>query len=203
MKNFNWDKFANEKNKIAVWCKTEEEAIDFCKQSHEHGLDWCDGEARTSNKTYFEHYEYETCYDFRSFCEINWFELNNYTILEWSNYTNNTPTAFTKSDLKDGDFVLKRNGCVEMVAGGSEVLVCADGFNLLKNINEDLTSAIDEEFDIVRVRRPNTPSDYQFCCFEYEKGELVYDRDSEPPTEEMTLEEVCEALGKKIKIVEG
>lgn len=28
-----------------VHCKTEEEAKDFCKQMHEHGMKWCNGES--------------------------------------------------------------------------------------------------------------------------------------------------------------
>ena len=200
MKNFDWNAFGKERNKIAVHCKTEEEAIDFCKQSHEHGLDWCNGQSRAKN-TEWTSYKENTAYSVDMFSNKDWCKKEGYTVLKWSDYRN-TPTTFTKSDLKDGDFVLKRNGCVEMVAGNSTILVCAEGFNLVKNINEDLTSAMDEEFDIVQVRRPIRSSDYQFSCFEYEKGELVYDRDSESPTEEMTLDEVCKALGKKIKIVE-
>ena len=40
MRKFNWDEFKNKDNKIAVHCKTEEEAVDFCKQMHEHGMKW-------------------------------------------------------------------------------------------------------------------------------------------------------------------
>lgn len=32
---FNWEEFMNRNNKIAVHCKTEKEAIDFCKQMDE------------------------------------------------------------------------------------------------------------------------------------------------------------------------
>ena len=53
MKKFNWDEFKNKDNKIAVNCKTEEEAKDFCKQMHEHGMKWRDGDS------YLEHTEYE------------------------------------------------------------------------------------------------------------------------------------------------
>ena len=41
MKKFNWDEFKNKDNKIVVHCKTEEEAIDFCKQMHKHRMKWC------------------------------------------------------------------------------------------------------------------------------------------------------------------
>lgn len=38
MKKFNWEEFLDRNNKIAVHCKTEEEAKDFCNQMNEHGL---------------------------------------------------------------------------------------------------------------------------------------------------------------------
>ena len=38
MKKFNWEEFKYKNNKIAVHCKTEEEAKDFCNQMHEHGI---------------------------------------------------------------------------------------------------------------------------------------------------------------------
>ena len=41
---FNWDEFKDADNKIAVHCKTEEEAKDFCKRMYEHGMKWRDGE---------------------------------------------------------------------------------------------------------------------------------------------------------------
>lgn len=40
---FDWDAFINPKSRIAVHCKTEEEAKDFCKKMHEHGMEWCSG----------------------------------------------------------------------------------------------------------------------------------------------------------------
>lgn len=53
MKKFNWNEFKNTGNRIAVHCKTEEEAVDFCKQMHEHGMKWRDG------NSYLELTEYE------------------------------------------------------------------------------------------------------------------------------------------------
>lgn len=41
----NWDEFKNAEKKIAVHCKTEEEAKDFCRKMHEHGMKW-----RTKNE---------------------------------------------------------------------------------------------------------------------------------------------------------
>jgi hypothetical protein len=53
---FNWDEFKNKDNKIAVHCKTEEEAIDFCKRMHEHGMKWCTGKSYME-KTNYEEYK--------------------------------------------------------------------------------------------------------------------------------------------------
>lgn len=46
---FNWDEFKNEENKIAVHCKTEIEAENFCRKMHKHGMRWCDYESFLKN----------------------------------------------------------------------------------------------------------------------------------------------------------
>ena len=63
---------------------------------------------------------------------------------------------------------------------------------------DDLTHVRDEEYDIVAVRRPRYKGDCMFKAFEFELGELVYERKE---VEEMTLAEVCKLLGKEIKII--
>lgn len=110
---------------------------------------------------------------------------------------------FTKEDLKTGDVVLRRNGVVEIVCRETDSLISKNGFKCLFNVNEDLTSSLssapDSDWDIIAVRRPKEPYECQFCAFDNLYGELVYERKDKP--EEMTLEEVCKALGKEIKIV--
>ena len=205
MKNFDWNAFGKERNKIAVHCKTEEEAIDFCKQSHEHGYDWANGDYRSIDSKWRNHSEDGICYCFECYCGKYWYEENDYTILPWSDYMVAPKPIFTKSDLKDGDMTLRRNGVVEVVILSLGVLTGAKGYMLLADINEDFSDINgDEDWDVIEVRRPNHPYDCQFTCFESDLGEVVYnrERDSEPVVE-MTLKEVCEALGKKIKIVEG
>lgn len=61
MKKFNWEEFLDRNNKIAVHCKTEEEAKDFCKQMHEHGLKWCSG-ASYIKTTNYDVYKDKICY---------------------------------------------------------------------------------------------------------------------------------------------
>ena len=50
MKEFNWSEFKDTNNIIAVHCKTEEEAKDFCKQMHEHGMRWLERAISTAVK---------------------------------------------------------------------------------------------------------------------------------------------------------
>lgn len=86
--------------------------------------------------------------------------------------------VFTKSDLKNGDVVLKRNGNVEIVVLPLGTLVTKYyGYNHLEDINDDLTSNVWSKYDIVAVRRPTAQCACAFNAFEDNIGELVYDRE--------------------------
>lgn len=194
---FNIDDY---KGKYVMHCKTEEEAKDFCKRLDSLGRRWINKESYL-NKTQWQVCKSETCYCFNvgTFSNINYFKENMYIILEWSDFMEK---KFTKSDLKNGDVILRRNGNVVIVCLETGTLIEENGFNYLSNVNEDLTYIKDgygRNFDIIAVRRPKKPYDCQFAAFDKGLGELVYERKDEP--EEMTLKEVCEALGKDIKIV--
>ena len=118
MRKFNWDEFKDEDNKIAVHCKTEEEAKDFCKRMHEHGMKWRDGDS------YLEHTEYgrylsKTCYTGDGgFACCDFCASEGYKILEWSDYMQK---EFTKADLKDGMVVEQRDGSMYLVLAGKAV----------------------------------------------------------------------------------
>jgi hypothetical protein len=88
---------------------------------------------------------------------------------------------FTKSDLKNGDVIVRRNGWVEIVIVDLDVLVSKHGWDSLYDINEDLTDCdsqnYSDEYDIVKVYRPR---ERYHCVFDkdaYTKGTLVYDRE--------------------------
>lgn len=110
---------------------------------------------------------------------------------------------FTKADLKSGDVVLRRDGSVEIVCLETGTLIRRDGFDILDELTDDLRSTFyyDDSDDVIAVRRPKQSHECQFCAFDEGLGELVYEREDEP--EEMTLEEVCKALGKEIKIIKS
>ena len=204
MKKFDWGAFGKEENKIAVWCKTEEEAIDFCQLSYENGYDWYDGKKR-SQFTYWEVYKETTCYITDEYADKIFYVNEGYLILPWSDYMVAPKPTFTKSDLKDGDFVLRRNGDIEIALPSLGAFVSDRGYMDFDSVADDLSHfdgsspvSEDEDWDIIEVRRPSKVHHCQFDCFQNGWGEVVYERSE---VVEMTMEEICEALGKKIKIV--
>lgn len=189
------------KGKYAMHCKTEEEAKDFCRYLDSVEKKWCSGDSYVRVNKWNE-FEEKTCYSFNNgyYAPISHFIVYNYKILEWSDFMDN---KFTKADLKSGDVILSVNGDVKIVCIETGTLIQRDGFSSLYELTDDLKciySDKEDNFDdIVAVRRPKQPYDCQFCAFYEELGELVYERKDAP--EEMTLEEICKALGKEIKIV--
>jgi hypothetical protein len=181
------------KGKLAMHCKTAEEAKDFCH--YMSGID-NDKWRYFLIHTCYNVYKSNTTYNVRLglYGDLNDFSKKDYTILEWSDFMNK---EFTKADLKTGDVVQRRNGKIGIVNCELGTIISKDGYSNLDNMRSNLT-APDEQWDIVAVRRPQAKNHCQFSAFACEYGELVYER-KEP--EEMTLAEVCRLLGKEIKIV--
>lgn len=101
LKKFDWNKFKS--SRIAVHCKTEEESENFCKLMVENNIPIAD-------YYYWEGYKEDTCYNYdedldydAGYFPIKYYEVNNYTILEWSDYMNDMP------ELKLGMIVEDKN----------------------------------------------------------------------------------------------
>ena len=187
------------KGNYVMHCKTEEEAKDFCGYLDSINRKWISGLSYEDN-TKWDVHKQDTYYYFNEGCFSNGYFVNKYRykILEWSDFMDK---KFTKADLKSGDVILRRDGSVEIVCLETGALIRRDGFNILDELTDDLLSTFndDDSDDIIAVRRPKQPYHCQFCAFDEGLGELVYERGDEP--EEMTLDEICKALGKEIKIV--
>ena len=115
----------------------------------------------------------------------------------------NEMKKFTKKDLKNGDVVKFRDGCPDttgIVCVDTGTIICSPGRVGLDSYNDDLTCkpGYMKDYDIMAVRRPIRYKDCHFDAFKFECGELIFERKE---VEEMTLEEVCKALGKEVKIV--
>lgn len=193
---FNWDEFKNKDNKIAVHCKTEEEAIDFCKQMYKHGMEWASGDSYLSY-THYGVYRDKTCYGGDGgYQSYDYFEKYKYKILEWSDYMGK---EFTKADLKDGMVVKHRNGDKRMVI--SEALIGEDGYSDRNCFREDLTNRYFKDLDIVGVYAIQEYSNFADMLSDYNL-ELIWERkESKKMTVEEMREKLEELIGEEIEIV--
>jgi len=195
MRKFNWDEFKDADNKIAVHCKTEEEAIDFCKQMYKHGMKWASGGSYLSY-TYYGVYRDKTCYGGEGgYQSYDYFEKYKYKILEWSDYMGK---EFTKADLKDGMVVKHRNGDKRMVI--SEALIGEDGYSDRNCFREDLTNRYFKDLDIVGVYAIQEYSNFADMLSDYNL-ELIWERKE---SKKMTVEEMKQKLeeltGEQIEV---
>lgn len=195
MKEFNWDEFKNKENRIAVHCKTEEEAKDFCRKMHEHGMEWGSGISYLE-LTNYETYRERTCYyGDGEFSGYDFPERYNYKILEWSDYMNK---EFTKADLKDGMVVKYRNGDKRMVI--NEGLIGEDGYSEQCRFRADLTQKELKELDIVGVYETKNYSSFKNMLSD-DNLTPIWER-KEP--KKMTIEEMRKKLeeltGEEIEV---
>ena len=200
MKKFNWDEFKNKCNKIAVHCKTEEEAVDFCKQMHEHRMKWCTGKSYME-KTNYEEYKGETCYYGKGeYSSRDFAEKYNYKILEWSDYMQK---EFTKADLEDGMVVEYRSKSYGRRLVIGDMLIGAEGSYRLIYYNEDLIDTTGEkDFDIMRIYKIQNVSRFNEILL-YSNLELIWERKER---KKMTIEEMRKKLeeltGEEIEVTE-
>lgn len=199
MKEFNWEEFKDKNNKIAVHCKTEEEAKDFCNQMHEHGLRWCTGQTYLEG-TKYNGFKTKTCYSNSGrYCNKDYYIENDYKILEWSDYMKVGNKEFTKADLKSG-MVIEYNDKTfgrRLVAG--DYLIGGDGYSELNDYADNLinNNANLEIVKIYKIRHGGCFND----LMENENLKLIWER-SEP--KKMTTEEMQQKLeeltGEKIEV---
>ena len=198
MRKFNWDEFQNKYNMIAVHCKTEEEAKDFCKQMHEHGMKWCTGKSYIE-KTNYEEHKGETCYTgFGMFSSYRYYNSEGCEILEWGDYMQK---EFTKADLKGGMVVEYGDESLGRRVVIGDFLVGEDGHARLENYEHNLINRerIDGT-DIVKVYK--IKQGYPFGrIMEDHNLELIWER-KEP--KKMTIEEMRQKLeeltGEEIEV---
>ncbi len=198
MRKFNWDEFKNKYNKIAVNCKTEEEAKDFCKRMHEHGMKWCTGKSYME-KTNYEEYKGETCYTgFGMFSSYWYYNSEGYKILEWSDYMQKN---FTKSDLKDGMVVEYNDNSFGKRLVVGDFLIGEDGYADLGDYNENLKNVV-SDLEIVRVYKIKCMGKISSIMYDVNL-ELIWER-KEP--KKMTVEEMRQKLeeltGEEIEVMQ-
>lgn len=196
---FDWEKF--KKEKIVVSFKNKDEVYDFAHQATEHGIlnvDCCVANwIKFNGEIVFE------CID-DDILILDWGCSNavyydNFTIIKW---VKQNEELYPK--LKEGMVIeiadkLSPFWYIRKVSGE---LVATNGgkWFKLKNYNNDLTDKKLPEFDVVKIYESNSPTLKDL--FNEENLVLIWERTKEEEVEEMTIEDICKALGKKIKIKE-
>ena len=197
MKKFNWNEFKNKYNKIAVYCKTEEEAKDFCKQMHKHRMKWCNGESYLKNTNYMRN-EGTCYYGSGEYSTRDFAEKYNYKILEWSDYMQKN---FTKSDLKDGMVVAYNDNSFGKRLVVGDFLIGEDGYADLGDYNENLKNVV-SDLEIVRVYKIKCMGKISSIMYDVNL-ELIWER-KEP--KKMTVEEMRQKLeeltGEEIEVMQ-
>ena len=195
MKKFNWNEFKNKDNKIAVHCKTEEEAKDFCERMHKQGMKWCSGESYLK-ETNYEFCEEEICYIKGEFSPYQYYKSNGYEILEWSDYMQK---EFAKADLKDGMVVEYRDGDRRLVI--DKYLIGKKAHYELSTYNENLEDGY-PGLTIMKVFKIRQRAILE-RILDDDNLELIWER-TEP--KKMTVEEMRQKLeeltGKEIEVTE-
>ena len=181
---------------VAVHCKTKEEAEDFCKKMHEHGMKWNGSGDSFLEITRYHVFQKETCYSGTGcYCPYDYYKENEYTILEWSDYMQK---EFTKADLKDGMIVEYRDGTRRIVIGNA--FIGKDGFNYIDNYKCSLESYRNKVYDICKVYSFLLPYGFN-SLFKDNNLKLIWERTE---VKNMTTEEMRKKLeeltGEKIEI---
>lgn len=185
-------RFEDYQGNYVMWCKTEEEAKDFCRVMHESGRRWGSGDDYVKYPRFTAHLD-ETCYNFNSgsFANIHWYKRHDFIILKWEDFMEK---EFTLSDLKVGMLVETRNSGYFLVAENDNegmFFTNEDGWTGYITKHNDMKSAICEDFDIMKVySMPSKNRD----AFNYsaENRKLLF-QSKEP--KELTMQEIADKFG--------
>lgn len=186
----------NYPGKYVMHCKSLKEAEEFRNCLIEQGASlWGD----CSLDTRWGSHGIDTVYFFNrgTFGSVYYASKNNYTILEWSQFDQCVP--FTKSQLMDGDVVQFACGLTAIYIKRLRCFITGYSSISEDDYNNEFIHREDRLLSIVAVRRPGSYNECRLDIFEEgtECGELIYDDN----VEEMTLEQVCATLGKKVRII--
>jgi hypothetical protein len=111
--------------------------------------------------------------------------------------------TFTKSDLKDGMVVEYRNGDRCVVINGCFIKPTGYGWMPINDYDDELyckgVLLLDRAYDVVKVYSSKAKNMPDYC--DASRLTLIWERKEEPDYTEMTVEEIEEKLGYKIKVV--
>lgn len=190
---FNWEDFKN--GKIAVHCKTEEEAKEFIKECYKHGMKWCYSDENTthwddvSEKNYYNYY---ICEKYICYGNLDW-KPNILTVI---NYKEDN-----KMELKEGMIIECRNGNRYLLRQIDDELIGSSntgyiGLHYDKKLNEN--QYFIEDYDIMKVY--TSEAFVLNSLFDDDYLECIWER-KEP--KKMTLAQISEALGYEVEVADN
>lgn len=199
---FNWKEFMDKNNKIAVHCKTEEEAIDFCRQMDTNGMKW------NSNRSYidinyYNIYKEKTCYSNQGeYGKIDGiYKEENYKILEWSNYMIKDPIDYLKYgyvvEFENGEFgiyVLHKNRSV-FIIGEREDYTGIEYYNKNLKLNKKY---YDQKYNIIAIYG-YADAVWNYLKINKKDRPIIWEREGK--VKKMTVSEICKELGYKVEII--
>lgn len=199
---FNWEEFMNKNNEIAVHCKTEEEAIDFCKKMDEHGMKWCNGKSYLKNNNW-NYYREKTCYSNKEeYSRKDWYEECAYKILEWSNYMIKDPIDYLEYgyvvEFENGEFAMympsQYGNCFDLE--GEESCLYLKDYSRKKELKQYIYSK--SSYDVLKIYGyARYGSDSRKLSIQ--NRPLIWERQEE--VKKMTVAEICKELGYKVEII--
>lgn len=110
---------------------------------------------------------------------------------------------FTKNNLEVGQFVILRDESRFLVLkteGGQYYLSNSEScFINLDNFNDDLTNKTDTDSNVMKVCVPSSPDNLCGILSGFTHGKLIWEREE---IVELTVAQISERLGYKVKVVE-
>lgn len=196
---FNWEDFKNSNGKIAVHCKTEEEAEEFIKECFKHGIKWSYSD---ENTTHWEEPNKRTYYVYSGRHLYYYYENvvskpNEITVVEYK--------EDNKMELKEGMIVECRNGNRYLLrkVRGNLLLSANESWdectydNNFVDIGED-SKEFNGDYDIMKIYESNAhvlvnlfDDDFLECIWERKKSK------------KMTLAQISEALGYEVEVIDN
>ena len=187
---FNWEDFKN--GKIAVHCKTEEEAKKFIRQCYKHGLKWHYGNENTTHwKDVSGTIYYECDNEHIYYGNFNW--KINQIVVEYK--------EDNKMELKEGMIIECRNGNRYLLRRVDDVLIGSNFDEWIKaTYDENLCENYfhDKTFDIMKIYM--SKSTQLKNLFDNNYITCIWNR-KEP--KKMTLAQISEALGYEVEVIDN
>lgn len=195
---FNWEDFKNSNGKIAVHCKTEEEAKEFIKECFKHGIKWCYSDENTThweeaNGRIYYVYSGMHLYYYGNLAR----KINEITIVEYK--------EDNKMELKEGMIVECRNGDRYLLRNVRDELIlsankgwneCTYDNNFI-DIGED-AKEFNGDYDIMKIYESKAyvledlfNNNYLTCIWERKEPK------------KMTLAQISEALGYEVEVIDN